>query len=96
MGAPSMHPIEVQIVQVMLRTHRQDQEPLSQLFQNQPKDWGLVGDRYPPGPLEGENPARGHKPVAPQGRRIVGWAKTTVEMGRPKNAMGSRPDRSQD
>jgi hypothetical protein len=22
-------------------------------FQNQPKDWGLVGDRYPPGPLEG-------------------------------------------
>jgi hypothetical protein len=23
------------------------------LFQNQPKDGGLVGDRYPPGPLEG-------------------------------------------
>jgi hypothetical protein len=35
-----------------------------------------VGDRYPPGPLEGENPAWGHKPVAPQGRRIMGWAKT--------------------
>jgi hypothetical protein len=28
-------------------------ESLGQLFQNQPKDWGLVGDRYPSGPLEG-------------------------------------------
>jgi hypothetical protein len=46
-----------------------------------------VGDIYPPGPLEGENPARGHKLVALQGRRIVGRAKTTVEMGRPKKAM---------
>jgi hypothetical protein len=55
-----------------------------------------VGDRYPPCPLEDENPAWGHKPVAPQGRRIVGRAKTTVEMGRPKKAMGSRPDRSRD
>jgi hypothetical protein len=26
---------------------------LGRLFQNQPKDRGLVGDRYPPGPLEG-------------------------------------------
>jgi hypothetical protein len=34
-----------------------------------------------------------HKPVAPQGRLIVGRAKTTIEMGRPNKAMGSRSDR---
>jgi hypothetical protein len=51
-----------------------------------------MGDRYPPGPLEGENSAWGHMPVAPQGRRAVGWSKITVEMGRPRKAMGSRPD----
>jgi hypothetical protein len=65
----------------MQQIHRQDQEPLSRLFQNQLKDWGLVGDRYPPGPLEGKNPAWGHGPVIPQGHRVVGRAKTTVEMG---------------
>jgi hypothetical protein len=26
---------------------------LGRLFQNQPKDRGLMGDRYPPGPPEG-------------------------------------------
>jgi hypothetical protein len=31
-----------------------DQEPLNRLFQNQLKDWGLVVDRYPPGPLGGQ------------------------------------------
>jgi hypothetical protein len=46
-----------------------------------------LGDRYPPGPLEGENPAWGHKPVAPQGHSIVGRANTTVEMGQPKKVM---------
>jgi hypothetical protein len=50
-----------------------------------------VGDRYPSGPLEGEKPAWGHKPVAPQGHDIVGRAKTMVEMGRPRKAMGLRP-----
>jgi hypothetical protein len=30
-----------------------DLESLGRLFHNQLKDWGLVGDRYPPGPLEG-------------------------------------------
>jgi hypothetical protein len=43
----------------MLRAHRPDQEPLSRLFQNQLKDWGLVGDRYPLGPLGGERPLHG-------------------------------------
>jgi hypothetical protein len=46
-----------------------------------------------PDPLEGENSTRSHEPVAPQGRRIVGRAKTTVEMERPRRAMVSRPDR---
>jgi hypothetical protein len=48
----------------MLRTHRQDQEPLSRLFRNQLKDWGLVEDIYSPDPLEGENPC-----VGPQASR---------------------------
>jgi hypothetical protein len=54
-----------------------------------------VGDRYPLGPLEGENPAWGHVPVAPQGHRVVDRAKIVVEMGRLREAMGSRPDYSQ-
>ena len=58
---------------VMQRTHRQDQEPLSRLFQNQLKDWGLVGDRYPPGPLEGERPLHGATDQLP--RKVVSsWA----------------------
>jgi hypothetical protein len=46
-----------------------------------------VGDRYPPGPLEGENSAWGHMPVALQGCRIVGQTNIMVEMGRPRKAM---------
>jgi hypothetical protein len=49
----------------MQRTHKQDQKPLSRLFQNQLKDWGLVGDRYPPGPLEGKNPCMGARTSSP-------------------------------
>jgi hypothetical protein len=78
----------------MQQIHRQDQEPLCRLFQNQLKDWGLVGDRYPSGPLGGENLVWAHEPVVPQGHRVVGRTKTTIEMGRPREAMGSRPDRS--
>jgi hypothetical protein len=37
--------------------------------------------------------AWGHRPVTPQVRLVVGRAKTTIEMGRPKKAMGSRLDR---
>jgi hypothetical protein len=57
----------------MLQTHRQDQEPLSRLFQNQLKDWGLVGDRYPPGPLKDENPCVGpqtSRPTRPSHREL--------------------------
>jgi hypothetical protein len=37
-----------------------------------------------------------HRPVAPQGRLVVGRAKTASEMGRPKKAIGSCPDRPLD
>jgi hypothetical protein len=53
-----------------------------------------VGDRYPPGPLGGENSARGHMPVALQGHHVVGRAKRMADMGRPRNVMGPRSDYS--
>jgi hypothetical protein len=57
----------------MQQTHRQDQEPLSQLFQNQLKVWGLVGGRYPLGPLGGERPLHGATVQLP--RMVVSsWA----------------------
>jgi hypothetical protein len=75
MGAPWVHPTTVQN-QAMQQIHRQDQEPLSRLFQNQLKDWGLVGDTYSPGPLGGKRPLLGgHRPVVPQGRLDVGQKK---------------------
>jgi hypothetical protein len=66
MGEPSVHPMELYTFQVITMTPiSKDQEPLNRLFQNQLKDLGLVGDRYPLGPLGGENSVWGHKPVAP-------------------------------
>jgi hypothetical protein len=38
---------------IKIKNCKLDLESLGHLFQNQPKDWGLVGDRYPPSPLEG-------------------------------------------
>ena len=38
---------------IKIKNCKPDLESLGRLFQNQPKDWGLVGDRYPPGPLKG-------------------------------------------
>jgi hypothetical protein len=38
---------------IKIKNYKLDLESLGHLFQNQPKDWGLVGDIYPPGPLEG-------------------------------------------
>jgi hypothetical protein len=90
--ARGLHPTEVQIVQVILRTHKQGPGTFESIISKSTQRLGLVGDRYPPGPLEGEKPCLGHKPVASQGRRIVGHAKTTIKIGRPKKAMGSRPD----
>jgi hypothetical protein len=45
-------------VEIMPQTRELDLESLGWLFQNQLKDWGLVGDRYPPGPLEGKKVSR--------------------------------------
>jgi hypothetical protein len=81
----------------MQRTHRQDQEALSRLFQNQLKDWGRVGDRYPVGPLEGERPLHGATDQLPH-KLVSSWTAqiSQVKMGRPKKAMGSCPDRPLD
>jgi hypothetical protein len=38
---------------IKIKNCKLDLESLGRLFQNQPKDWGLVGDSYPLGPLEG-------------------------------------------
>ena len=38
---------------IKIKDCKLDLGSLGRLFQNQPKDRGLVGDRYPPGPLEG-------------------------------------------
>jgi hypothetical protein len=89
-----VHPTEVQIVQVILQTHKQGPGTFESIISKSTQTLGLVGDRYPLGPLEGENPAWGHKLVAPQGRRVVGQPKTSVEMGQPRKAMGSRLDYS--
>jgi hypothetical protein len=45
-------------VEIMPQTRELDLESLGRLFQNQLKDWGLVGDRYPSGPLEGKKASR--------------------------------------
>jgi hypothetical protein len=41
-----------------IKSCKMDLESLGRLFQNQLKDWGLVGDRYPSGPLEGKKASR--------------------------------------
>jgi hypothetical protein len=51
-----------------------DLESLGRLFQNQLKDWRLVGDRYPPGPLEGKKASR--KALGPLFRKAIpSWAR---------------------
>jgi hypothetical protein len=45
-------------MEIKPQTRELDLESLGWLFQNQLKDWGLVGDRYPPGPLEGKKASR--------------------------------------
>jgi hypothetical protein len=51
-----------------------DLESLSQLFQNQHKDWGLMGDRYPLGPLEGKKASR--RALGPLFRKAIpSWAR---------------------
>jgi hypothetical protein len=63
-----------------------------------PGTWNLeskascVGDRYPPGPLEGKRTSRGVSGQLPR-KAIPSWAgaKATSEMGRPEKATDSNP-----
>ena len=56
-----------------LKNCKLDLRSLGRLFQNQHKDRGLVGDRYPPGPPEGQDASRrACGPNNPQGHPFVG------------------------
>jgi hypothetical protein len=55
-GAPLEAPITK--MKIKPQNRKLDLESLGWLFQNQLKDWGLVGDGYPPGPLEGKKDSR--------------------------------------
>jgi hypothetical protein len=55
-GAPLEAPITK--MEIKPQNRKLDLESLGWLFQNQLKDWGLVGDWYPPGPLEGKKASR--------------------------------------
>ena len=58
---------------VKIKNYKLDLGSLGRLFQNQPKDRGLVGDRYPLGPTEGQDASRGaYGPNNPQGHPFVG------------------------
>jgi hypothetical protein len=58
----------------MFQNRKLDLEFLGRLFQNQHKDWGLVGDRYPPGPLEGKKASQ--KALGPLLREAIpSWAR---------------------
>jgi hypothetical protein len=89
-----MHRTEVQKVQVILRTHKQGTGTFESIISKLTQRLGACGVQMSPGSTRSENLAWGHKPVAPQGRRVVGRAKTTVEMGQPRKAMGSHLDYS--
>jgi hypothetical protein len=62
MGAPSVHPKGAPNSKTEIRLYNkpigQTKKSLDRLFQNQLKDWELVGNIYPPGPLEGERSLR--------------------------------------
>jgi hypothetical protein len=54
-----------------------------------------VGDRYPPGPLEGKKALRKVlKPVISLGHSFMGQGRTTGGMGRRKKEVGSGPSSS--
>jgi hypothetical protein len=58
---------------IRIKNCKLDLESLGRLFQNQPKDWGLVGDRYHPGPMEGQKTLR--KALGPIVRKVIlSWA----------------------
>jgi hypothetical protein len=58
----------------MFQNRKLDLESLDRLFQNQHKDWGLVGDIYPLGPLEGKKASR--RAPGPLFRKAIpSWAR---------------------
>jgi hypothetical protein len=65
----------------MFQNRKLDLESLGRLFQNHHKDWGLVGDRYPPGPLEGKKASR--KALGPLFREAMpSWAREELSTER--------------
>jgi hypothetical protein len=71
-----------------LKSKLQDLESLGRLFQNQLKDWGLVGDRYPPGPLEGWKASR--KTPGPLFRKATpSWARGGITGRVDRRKIGS-------
>jgi hypothetical protein len=58
---------------VKIKDCKLDLGSLGRLFQNQPKDRGLLGDGYPPVPPEGQDASqRARGPNNPQGHPFVG------------------------
>jgi hypothetical protein len=72
----------------MFPNRKLDLESLGRLFQNQHKDWGLVGDRYPPGPLEGKKALR--KAPDPLFRKAIpSWASGGTSSRMDQREIGS-------
>jgi hypothetical protein len=82
-------PLEMPITKMKIKPQNRklDLESLGWLSQNQLKDWGLVGDVYPLGPLEGKKASRkvlgllSHKaiPSWAMGELLVEWANAGKE-----------------
>jgi hypothetical protein len=82
MGALSVHPL-AEWKPCHITNPRAGPRIFVWLFQNQLKGWGLVGDRYPLGPLEGKKASQeAFRPVFSQGHSFVGQERTTGGMGR--------------
>jgi hypothetical protein len=79
------------MVQVILQTHKQGPGTFESIISKSTQRLGVCGGQISPESTRRRKPCL--KPQA--SRRVVGRAKTTVEMGRPKKVMGSRPDYSQ-
>jgi hypothetical protein len=72
----------------IFQNYKLDLESLGRLLQNQLKDWGLVGDRYPPGPLEGEKASR--KALGPLFRKATpSWARGGISGRMDRHKIGS-------
>jgi hypothetical protein len=67
---------------VKIKNYKLDLGSLGRLFQNQPKDRGLVGNKYPPGPPEGQDASRRARgPNNLQGHPFVGLGRNGQKTG---------------